>query len=416
MAAPIYPPTPYYPIQLPANLKFIDPKGNPVSQLFPVAETAQLDTAQTSALSCNLAATNTLINQVTEINLILATYANTLASLQTQINNINTSGATALPLVNGGCLNGNTPTLLSTATTLLITNSCAYNTVLGTPTALANSILAQCTNLNTLPAFSQNSVMAGLAGWKTTPLTIADTITNEWLSYCDARAGITKALAAVTPSCSQVIVDFVANMPAFSTGLNLYFQGYTFIPIGFTDGGSSVVVTDGLGGILTQSINIITLSNTPGAYNLNTSGSTLSPTADSYTVTVTSIVADSSLGLTCQKTTIAIGVMVSGILVFTTLATGAAGPVTISANACCPDIGTYSFAITTSGITTLPIATGLSYTPRYVNIESLDLYTANTVYTRVCWVTPVFGGATLTVSNIAGFLNGTINLNWIAYR
>ncbi len=391
---PIFPPTPYYPIQLPANLKFIDAKGNPVSQLYPVAATPQLDTAQTGAISCNLAATNTLINQVREINLILSQYGTTLVSLQNQINAINTSGAVAIPQVNGFCLNSNTTVPLNVATTLLISNTCQYNTILGTPTALANAILAQCTNLNTLPAFSQNSNMAGLTGWKTSLFTVADAVNNIEISYCDARAGIAKALNAITPTCAQVIVNFQATMPNFYTGINLFFQGYTFIPTGFIDNGSQIVITDGQGGILLQDFNIVTLSNTPGAYNLNTSGSTLSPTALLYTVTVTSNVTNSSIGITCEKVTI---VTVPG-----SSTTSEGG---------CPDIGNY--LASTSG-TTFTIITGLSYTPRFVGITAKNSDTMTAIMSLGYYLTYSLGGASITFGNLLG--PSTLDIDWIAYR
>ena len=416
----MYPNAPYFPLQLPANLKFIDALGNPVSQLYPWGATPQLTSPTTGALSLNMAATNTLIDEMRQVNIILANYATTLVSLQTQINNINTSGATALPNVNGGCLTGppNQSIGLATATTLLIANSCAYNNVLGTPTALANSILAQCNNLNTLPAFSQNSVMSGLTGWKTSPLTIADTINNQWLSYCDARAGITEALAAVTPDCSQVIISFAASMPNFYSGLDLYFQGYTFIPDGFTDGGSSITVTDGMGGILVQSFKIVTTSNTPGALVLNTSGSTLSPTSDTYLVNVSSNVVNSSLGLTCQKTTLSTGTRVNGgPIVFSGPYPTGAGPTPTSVfsnNNCCPDIGSYT-AFITSGTTAIPIVTGLSYTPRFVTYTSKNQYSAFYAYVYAPYIVYTLGGAVLTfVTPVSG--PGTFSVDWIAYR
>jgi len=417
----MYPNAPYFPLQLPANLKFIDALGNPVSQLYPWGATPQLTSPTTGALSLNMAATNTLIDEMRQVNIILANYATTLVSLQTQINNINTSGATALPNVNGGCLTGppNQSIGLATATTLLIANSCAYNNVLGTPTALANSILAQCNNLNTLPAFSQNSVMSGLTGWKTTPLTIADTINNEWIAYCDARAGITEALAAVTPDCSQVIVSFAASMPNFYSGLDLYFQGYTFIPDGFTDGGSSITVTDGMGGILIQSFNIVTTSNTPGALILNTSGSTLSPTSDTYLVNVSSNVVNSSLGLTCQKTTLSTGSRINGVINFSgPYPVGSLGPSSgnpTQTKSCCPDIGTFS-GIVRYGDWSVPLITGLSYTPRYVGVTPADPgCTISVLNPDLGWYLTYFaGGANINFRVQSS--GGTPSIDWIAYQ
>lgn len=392
---------PYFPIQLPANLKFIDSSGNPVSQLYPTAATAQQNNPQNSALSLNLAATNTIINQINEINVILNNYQITLNSLQTQITAIQTSGATAIPQVNGYCLNGNTVVPINVATALLISNTCQYNSILGTPTALASSVLAECNNLNTSPAFSQNSTMSGLVGWQTTPTTIAAAVNNIWLTNCDSRAGITKALAAVTPTCSQVIVGYEAIMNDFSTGMNFYFQGYTFVPDGYTDNGSNIQITDNGSNILLQNINIITLSNTPGAYVVNTSGSTLSPTSPFYNITVNSNVVNASLGLTCQKTTL-----------MTVANPASATPVGPNGQCRCPNIGNYT-AIVTSGVTSIPIITSLSYMPRMVTYVPKNFFTGQWVGAQVPYLTYTLGGAFITIGAIGA--GGTIDIDWIAW-
>lgn len=398
---------PYIPIQLPANLKFIDASGNPVSQLYPTAINAQLNTPQTSAISNGLAAISTNIDQINQINLILNQYQTTLTSLQNQITAINTSGAVALPNVNAYCLSTppNLSVPLNVATTLLISNACSYNNVLGTPTALANAILAQCDNLNTLPAFGSNSDMAGLVGWSTSPTTIANTINNQWISYCDARAGITKALAAVTPGCSQVIVDYQAVINNFALGMYFYFQGYTFIPDGFTDNGSGIKITDNGSGILLQNIDIVTLSNTSGPYVVNTSGSTLSSQSPYFIVQVTSNVTNTSLGLTCEK-------------VVTKTIYPAYGPAPIGPNGqCCPDIGNLTYTFNTSGGTTaVTLMSGLSYTPRFVAVTPKDITTHGQFFSYGYWIQYVYGGAILHNSTSAGFDNVTINVDWMAFR
>ena len=253
--------------------------------------------------------------------------------------------------------------------------------------------------------------MAGLVGWKTTPTTIADSETNQWLAYCDARAGITTALKAVTPTCSQVIINWLAYLPSFGTGFNIFFQGYTFIPTGFVDGGSSIVITDGMGGIITQAIDIITLSNTPGPYNISTSGTTLSPNATDYTVTITSNVADAALGLTCQKTTLAVSAT-PHVLPFTPPTFGP----TPSSPTCCPDIGNYS-GVVTSGQTTIPLVTGLTYIPRFVSYVAKNSGTPIAVINDSLgpYLTYTAKGAFITFAYAASG-GGVVDIDWIAYR
>jgi len=282
------------PLQLPNALRYVDANGNPVYQLY-----------LTDFSSLVGSTTGQQVTQIASINQILATYQTTLTSLQSQITAIQTSGATFIPNVNGGCLTTpvNTVIPVDTAATLLIANSCAYNTILGTTTALAQAVVAQPSGLNLLPAFSQSGTMSGLAGWNSNPLTIAASESNQWIAYGDARTGISRALAAVTPTCSQVIVDAQVTLPAFGTGFNIYFDGYTFIPTGYTDNGSSIRITDSNGNTALNGINIITQSTTNQPYNFATSGTTLQ-SGLTYTVFINSNVTNSSLGLTCQKTII----------------------------------------------------------------------------------------------------------------
>lgn len=387
-------PSQFVPNQVALNvavpLRYVDANGNLVTQLYLIDYVSLIGST-----------TGQQVNQISAINGVLNNYQTTLTSLQNQITAINTSGATAIPQVNGYCLNGNLVQPINIITTLLVSNTCSYNTILGTPTALAQAIIAQPSGLNTLPAFSQSGTMSGLTGWISNPLTIAASENNQWVAYGDVRKGVSNALASITPTCSQVIVNFAAFMPSFYTGMNLYFDGYTFIPTGYTDGGSSIQVTDGMGGILVQSFNIVTASNTSGSLNLNTSGSTLSPTASVYTVQVTSIVSNAAIGLSCNKVTLQ-----------SVVGTGQGGGQTTSS--CCPDIGTYS-ALYTSGTTAISLITGLAYKPRYVGLTGQDSYTVASFLSHGYYLTYIIGGCTLTFTS-PPTVSGTPNINWIAFK
>lgn len=405
------PPQPYVPnnpLTLSKNLRFVTPGGNPVTRQFPDEYITNIG--------------NTLSIQIDNYNLILASLNNTnevvIPAMQDQIDQILTSGAIAIPNVSAGCLttSGTGSLPMSTVVSLLVSNSCAYNNIFGPVSALAQAVATQCANLNTAPAFSQNSAMTGLPGWKSTPITVSDTINNEWLTICDSRAGITKALNTITPACSQVTIAFVAQIPNFMTGFNFWFEGYTFIPTGFADGGSAIIITDGQGGIITQPINIITLSTTPGAYNIVTSGSTLSSQTEQYTVTLNTNVSNSSAGITCQKTTLGVtGSPISGP--FTSVG-GPFGP-TPSLPVCCSDIGNFTAvtSLTSGGTTSLPLITTLTYTPRFVQIIAKDATTRSELFAHGYWIQYISGGAILYNTISAGFDSYvTVNIDWIAYR
>lgn len=384
------------PLQVAKNLRFTNSNGIEIAQLYPVGY--PVDTPHTGYISL---IGSILSNQIDLYNTVVQTlnsYNADIINLQTAVLAIQTSGTTSIPQVNGFCLNGNTVQPVNVITTLLVSNTCSYNSVLGTPTALSQAILAQCNNLASLPAFSQNSTMSGLSGWINNPATIAASENNQWVSYCDARSGISKALAAITPTCAQVIVNYQAvlvNGPAF----NLYFNGYTFIPSGYTDNGSQIQITDSAGNILLQSFNIVTNSASQTPYTLSTSGSTLSPTSPYYVVQVTSNVINSSIGTSCSKV---VTERVSG--------TGS------SSTGLSYDAGTFTMLLT-SGSANFPItaALGLSYTPRYANAIPLDIYSSNLIIGHTPYYTVIPGGFIISLGG-QSLTGGTLNFDWVTFK
>lgn len=382
---------PNTPLELAKNLRYRNRAGNLVTQELPA------DYITTTG--------DTLSVQIDNYNIILASLTNTnnvvIPSMQAQINSILTSGAVAIPNVSSGCLSSGTTMPINTVVDLLVANTCAYNTVLGQPSSLYQAIATQGPNLSLAQAFSQNSAMAGIAGWVTIPHTLADCDNNQWLTILDARAGITRALAAVTPTCAQVIINYQAVVDNTLTFL-IYFSGYTFIPSGYTDAGSAITITDTTTGIYTQALNVVTQSNTVSPLTLYTSGSTLSPQSTSYTVKLNSNVVNTALGLTCEKVTI--------IRIENPNSTPA------DPGTCCPDIGTYT-GILSSGSTALTVVSTLSYTPRYAEWVPGNAFTAAQFYPGGSppYITRALGGFVLHFSSPTS-ATGTVLLDWITYR
>jgi len=293
MAQPIIPIwVPNNLITLPSNLIYDDSNGNPVETLYPYSYLV-------------------LVGQ--QVNTILTNYTTLSSEVATNTTNINTlfnitSGITApytTPKINPLCLgNSGTTQTIDVVLAEMVSVWCAYVGVTGSQSALATAITKECANLNSSSSFANpRSSMSAIPGWVNSPATVADTLTNLWLTLCDARSGITNALNAVTPTCSQVIINFAAQVISYTSGINLFFDGYTFIPSGFSDTGSSVVVTDSAGNSYTTSINLVTLSNSTSPLNVPISGTALLPTSN-YTIKVISVLTNSTLGLTCNKTTL----------------------------------------------------------------------------------------------------------------
>lgn len=397
MANPVY--TPYYPLNVAKNLRFINSNGILVTEMYPIGTTngTNTDTPETGYISLIGSVLSQQIDNYTDILGVLSTYNTDIITLQGQVLAIQTSGATAIPQVNGACLNGNSVQPINVITTLLVSNTCAYNTVLGTPTSLNLAILAEGSGtLNTQPAFSQNSTMSGLSGWITSPITIADSINNSWIAYKDARSGITNALAAITPTCAQVKVEYQAVLIGGPV-INLYFSGYTFIPTGFIDNGSTVQVTDTSNNKFIQSINIVTLSTNNTPLSISTSGNTLSPTSTSYTVQVNSSVINSTLGISCQKT------------VIKTVNTAATSPTGNSY-----DVTNYNQTVT-SGTTSIVLVSGLSYTPRAATVIPKDSYNAISVLSHAYFLTYTLGGVIMSFSSGIS-VTGTGNIDCITFK
>lgn len=393
---PLQPYVSNVPLQVAKNLRFLDQAGIPVTEMLPIGMNGNIvaDNPTTGYISRIGALLSDQIDLYTNVSNILAQYSTDISTLQADVAALQQSGTT-IPTVNGYCFTNNTQQLVTTVVEDIAQNSCDYNTVLGTTTALTSAILAEGSGtLNALPAFSQNSAMAGLSGWISDPATVADSLSNIWLSYLDSRAGITKVINAVTPDCSQVIVDFQPTYSLSLGGFNLYFSGYSFFPAGYDDMGSTVEITDGLGGILFTSLNIINQAASVNPLFLSISGSTLSPTAASYLVTVVSNVANSSIGTTCVKTVIR--------------------PTQIAQ----PSYSTGSYSAYISGsVSSIPIVSGLPYNPSFVSITPIDSYTGSLLQANAYFIQYNSGGADIVFITPVSTGNGSlVNFNWLAYK
>lgn len=387
------------PLTLASNLRFVDSNGIQVTQLLPVGMIGNTvaDSPTTGYIS-RIGAV--LSNQIDLYNAVVSTlnaYNTDIVALQADVAALQISGNT-IPNVNGYCFTGNAQTPITTVVELLADSTCDYNAILGTVSALTQSVTAEgASTLNSLPSFSQSgSDMTSLAGWITAPTTIADSISNLWYSYLDARAGITTALGAVKTSCSQIIIDFAPVYNRSAEQLSLFFNGYTFIPSGFVDNSAAyITVTDGLGGSYSTSCNLV-FQSTSSELVLNLSGSTLATNVTFYNVQLDSFLINYDTGVSCGKTTIK------------TTSLGS------STNA--PDIGNFAFVTTSGTATSFSIISGLSYIPRFVSITPKNTYTGTLLVDYTYYITYKADGATinLVAPTIASY--GTFDIDWIAYR
>lgn len=326
---------PNVPLQVAKNLRFIDSNGYPVDKQFPNDYTTNIG----GVVSNNIDVINTILATLT-------TQQSEISANETQINNILASGATAIPDVYSYCF-------LSSGTGLYpmdvvlddVTRSiCNYYSAVGDSTQMSLAGLQQCANLNTGSRFAVPSAqMQSITGWKSSIATYSDSTNNLWLTVCDLRGGMELIMDQIKPSCSQVIVDYQA-VPTIVGGTTptmlIYFAGYSFIPSGYTDQGSSIIIQDGAGNEVSSSLNIVTASASATPIEIELTPGIILPTTN-YTVYVNSHVLNSTWNVTCYKT---------AVKVITNTSTG------------CPVITTTPSTTSVAFTLTMNIITNVTYT------------------------------------------------------
>lgn len=269
------------PLQVAAALRYKNANGDLVTQLYP-----------NDYVSLIGGAVNTVIGQNVATATILGTQNTQITTLQSEVAALLTSATGFVPTVNGYCLYGdNARHPITDVVEASVSLQCDYNDVLGTPTALALSILKECANLNTVAAYSQNSTMSALPGWVTSPATIADAITNIWLGYCDARAGITQALVQSAITCADIIVNYTTFYNPNTKIISFYFYSSS-IPTNFSANNTNsglITITDIDGNTYTKNFDLYA-AVLAGSVTANISASSLSPTSSYDTVISYSIV------------------------------------------------------------------------------------------------------------------------------
>jgi len=284
-------PPPFVPndiMTLAANLRYLGPNGILIEQQFPWDYINTIGNKLSSQ-----------IDVVNAINTVLVSQGTAIDNLETEVAQILASGYT-MPSVNGQCLNGDTNDLIQNIVGLLVTNTCDYNEVLGTTTELSLAISAQCTNLNTEPAYSQNTAMAALVGWHSTVDNIGESLSNLWLSYCDMRAGVTQALEWSAPTCASIQTDLSGYYNPSTRELTVYL-GAASMPSNFSDaGGSTIVVRDSFGVESSFAMDFDTVL-AAGFKTVDLSASAVSQTSD-YTVFFTWDVTSTTPALGCEAT------------------------------------------------------------------------------------------------------------------
>ena len=216
----------------------------------------------------------------------------------TTLENATPAGST-IPKVTPNCVLPSVLTDIDDVVEALEEQFCNLRTVTGTSTQLLASTTYQCSGLNVDNRLSGSGTMATLEGWNTTPTTVAESLTNLWLTICDIRAAVkTIQTTCCATTCDSILFTFAG---VYNTGiLTLNFNG-TSAPVGFDEchpSGALVTVSDGTGTVYSTRVQVLDSLTGTGTVQINLTSAGLNPYMD-YIVTVAFCVTDGTV--TCEK-------------------------------------------------------------------------------------------------------------------
>ena len=382
--------------RLPACLEYTDGNGDLIQYLTP--ENYSLKLAQEIC---------SLIASVASANVAIATNASNISDLDDRVTVLENEIDTPLTVTFDSCVeNTGTARTMQEAIQLLEDNVCSIRGNVGASADVVAAVARQCPNLSTLDRLANGSgSMSTISGWVSFPTTIADTLTNMWLTVCDMRDRVIELGECCGLVCDDVILDFYFSLNSERTVVTLDFTGST-IPSGFTElPPSTISITDGTLSY-SQNFNWTSLAAT-GTLVIDLSSHGLDPTK-TFIFTAQANVMNSSTGAFCGKNTTRMAYYLNNTVQFnitlinsSSVASGSFGPATaISVGSTIANVGQTAL-VSSSGAGTATIVYTLQ-----TDLGDLQgrLYRNGVQVGTVLEST----GVTSAVYN-AGFVAGTIN-------
>jgi hypothetical protein len=269
---------------LPTCLQYTNAQNDLVTQL-PIDEYAELVAAKV----CEIVADITIIN--TQIS-----------DHETRITNLenNTGSDYTTPQITPSCVLPSVPTDIDVVLDELEDQFCTLDNVLGGSTSLLASTTYQCDLLSTDDQLGGSGTMSSLEGWVTPVTSVADSLTNMWLTICDMRAAIKdiQTNCCTGATCNDVIFSAFGSYANDTITLNF---GGSVIPSGFSEcnvAGNSVIITDAASNSYSATVSVIDALAGNDTETIDISGSQLSDVSN-YFVTITLCVTDGDI--TCEK-------------------------------------------------------------------------------------------------------------------
>lgn len=223
----------------------IVPGGDPILQLPPCLQEGGVTELPHTSYSVLLA------ERICDILLEIATIKEDILLLELRVSALEEAILAleppdmTIPTVNVSCLGGTEDNEIGEAVDLIAVVLCNMVAILGTVNELGTSITKECLGLAESEAFT-GGVMSDIPGWVSTPLTIADTITNIWLTICDMRDSLTNVNTEILPKCKDVSLNFNALFTPDRSEMTVTLFNYAYIPDVPHNPASSIIVTDGI--------------------------------------------------------------------------------------------------------------------------------------------------------------------------
>ena len=180
-------------------------------------------------------------NKVCALVVQINALSNRVTALETRVTNVenNCCQPTPEPVSTQSCLTRLPPGGIPVTAHLYTVEQqlCSLLGATGSSTELSASIGYQCPTLDTDVQLSNPpSVMSALPGWITIGNynTVADAITNMWLTICDLRTAVATLQTNLTACCTDTCADISWDFTATYTNPNIILAISGSIPVAFT--------------------------------------------------------------------------------------------------------------------------------------------------------------------------------------
>ena len=212
--------------------------------------------------------TKRLADFICEMDFIVSQHTSEINDLETRVDYIENWKITPNCSYHEAGIVAGTPTPILDLLDAFEEKTCTILTILGSASQLTNVITSVCPGLNSKTSLSQPPLqMQNIPNWTVTPTTVAQSLTNLWITVCDIRNFVQNCNCgpSTTTPCEEIDLTPITTEVTISDSSQLTVSvDYTsiVIPPGTIrcSGNAIVRINDGNGNLYTDSVNLITVS------------------------------------------------------------------------------------------------------------------------------------------------------------